>query len=190
MNTTARYALKEWALQVDALLAGRQIILLRKGGIFEKQGEFETEHREFFLFPTLYHEKAGEIVAGARAGLAEVEKRLVPDAMLHLHGLCAVESTQWVDSLDRLHSLEGLHPLAPSAVEYRYNYGKQRGLHVLTLRAYRLPQPVVLPMEKAYDGCVSWVDLGQDIATAGAEPAIAGAAFAERLAAVRARLGA
>ena len=190
MKPTTRHALKEWALQVDALLAGKQVLLLRKGGIFEKQGEFETEHREFLLFPTLYHEKAGEIVAGAREGLAEVERRLVPDASLHLPGLCVVEDTRWVDSLDRLHALEGLHPLAPSAVEYRYNYGKQRGLHVLTLRAYRLPQPVVLPMEKAYDGCVSWVDLGTDLSTAGAEPAVSDAAFAQQVAAVRTRLGA
>lgn len=190
MNPTARYALKEWALQVDALLAGKQVLLLRKGGIFEKQGEFEVEHRDFFLFPTLYHEKAGEIVAGARAGLADLEKRLVPDATLRLPGLCTVEATQWVDSLDSLQGLEGLHPLAPSAVEYRYNYGKARGLHVLMLRAYRLPQPHALPMEKAYDGCVSWVDLGHDLATAGASPAIADAAFAERIAAVRTRLGA
>jgi hypothetical protein len=49
-------ALKEWATLCRALETGRQIILLRKGGIYESAGEFEVEHRRFLLFPTYLHQ--------------------------------------------------------------------------------------------------------------------------------------
>lgn len=185
-----RYALKEWAVVVNALLTGKQVMLLRKGGIFEKRGEFEVEHREFFLFPTLYHEKENELVPSYRADMPLAEKNYPIGAELRLPGYCVVEDHRWVDDIDRLQNLEGLHPLTPNAVEYRYNYGKQRGLHVLTLRAYQLAEPHVLPMERCYEGCVSWVDLANELPTTGASPVLSDSAFAERVAAVRVRLGA
>lgn len=185
-----RYALKEWAVVVHALLTGKQVVLLRKGGIFEKRGEFEVEHREFFLFPTLYHEKEHELVPSYRADMAAAERNYPVGTELRLPGYGVVEDHRWVDDLDKLQSLEGLHPLTPTAVEYRFNYGKQRGLHVLTLRTFRLDRPHVLPMERCYDGCVSWVDLARDLPTQGAAPVLSDSAFAERVAAVRDRLGA
>ena len=51
-----RFALKEWAVVVRALATGRQVILLRKGGIEEEPGEFRVEHAEFFLYPTFEHQ--------------------------------------------------------------------------------------------------------------------------------------
>lgn len=184
-----RYALKEWAVIVQALLAGKQVLILRKGGILEKRGEFEVEHREFFLFPTLYHEKENELVPSYRAELASAERSYPVGPELRLPGYAVVEDHRWVDDLDKLHALDGLHPLTPSAVQYRFNYGKQRGLHVLILRAYQFADPHVLPMDSRYDGCVSWVDLGGDLPTSGACPVLADPAFAERAAAVRGRLG-
>src|SRR2546422_3996735 len=38
-----RAAFKEWAVVVDALGRGEQVIILRKGGIAEDRGEFELE---------------------------------------------------------------------------------------------------------------------------------------------------
>src|SRR5687768_3845167 len=40
-------ALKEWATVCTALETGRQILLLRKGGIHETGGQFELEHSRF-----------------------------------------------------------------------------------------------------------------------------------------------
>src|SRR2546422_7954614 len=51
-------ALKEWAAVCRALEEGRQILLLRKGGILEAIGGFELEHPQFFLFPTYLHQNA------------------------------------------------------------------------------------------------------------------------------------
>ena len=42
-------ALKEWASVCKALEEGKQILLLRKGGIMEFRKGFEMKHNEFFL---------------------------------------------------------------------------------------------------------------------------------------------
>src|SRR6184192_2764781 len=64
-------ALKEWASVCNALKDGRQMILLRKGGILEAIGGFELEHPQFFLFPTYLHQNAPMLKESER-------KRLVP----------------------------------------------------------------------------------------------------------------
>ena len=64
-----RVALKEWAVVCAALGSGRQIILLRKGGIYESAGEFEIEHRQFLLFPTYLHQNAGMLKDEAKGQL-------------------------------------------------------------------------------------------------------------------------
>ena len=48
-----RTAFKEWAIVVDALGRGAQILILRKGGLREGSGGFRLEQRQFLLFPTL-----------------------------------------------------------------------------------------------------------------------------------------
>ena len=52
-------ALKEWGAAVQALLDGRQTVLLRKGGIGEKR--FEVSAPEFVFFPTVEHSHAQRV---------------------------------------------------------------------------------------------------------------------------------
>ena len=51
-------AFKEWAGVCDALIEGRQTIIIRKGGISEGAGPgvFVPEHAEFWLYPTWVHQ--------------------------------------------------------------------------------------------------------------------------------------
>ena len=48
---------KEWAVVCEALGAGGQSVIIRKGGIVEGREGFQFRHREFFLFPTFFHEQ-------------------------------------------------------------------------------------------------------------------------------------
>ena len=50
-------ALKEWAITVEAMAQGNQILLLRKGGIHENGKDFRVIHREFLFYPTYLHQK-------------------------------------------------------------------------------------------------------------------------------------
>jgi hypothetical protein len=56
---------KEWSLVCGALGSGEQSIILRKGGIAEGRSGFSFQHREFFLFPTFFHEQIGKVRSAA-----------------------------------------------------------------------------------------------------------------------------
>src|SRR6185503_19003729 len=49
-------ALKEWRIVCRALEDGRQVVLLRKGGVLEYRQGFEIKHESFWLYPTLEHQ--------------------------------------------------------------------------------------------------------------------------------------
>ena len=53
---------KEWAVIVEALGQGEQIVILRKGGIAEGRDGFRAEHERFWLFPTRFHQQAEGVV--------------------------------------------------------------------------------------------------------------------------------
>ena len=55
MPTTA---LKEWAVAIKALREGRQVLLVRKGGISEETRDFRISAERFLLFPTYEHQRA------------------------------------------------------------------------------------------------------------------------------------
>jgi|SRR5688572_23325612 len=161
MLTRNRFALKEWAGACERLARGEHSVLLRKGGIRERRGGFEIDHPEFFLFPTGFHEK-GE----------------APPDRVELSLYAEVAARREVAELERLRRLDGLHALAWEAVEKRFHYGKQPGVQALLLRAWRLERAEVVENARTHEGCVSWVDLGEERAVRPAAPALGEADFA------------
>ena len=55
-NTKCQIAFKEWAVAVDALMSGEQVMLIRKGGISEDSKHFTVIHDKFLLYPTYEHQ--------------------------------------------------------------------------------------------------------------------------------------
>ena len=51
-------ACKEWAVIVHALLAGEQIVDVRKGGLREEGRHFGLRATRFWLYPTAEHQRA------------------------------------------------------------------------------------------------------------------------------------
>ena len=68
-------ALKEWAVTVQTLGQGGQILLLRKGGIHEDGKEFRVLHSQFLLFPTYEHQRPDLIKESRRRDLQSVLTR-------------------------------------------------------------------------------------------------------------------
>ena len=62
-------ACKEWAVVVDALLRGEQILDLRKGGVHEEGRRFELQADRFWLFPTYEHQDADLLKPAHQAAL-------------------------------------------------------------------------------------------------------------------------
>ncbi len=141
---------KEWSLVCDALGCGEQSIILRKGGIAERRDGFSFQHREFFLFPTFFHEQIGKVRSRARL--------MKPSGEITL-ALCArVELALKIGSLEMAEALASLHILEPEVVRERFHY-KEGGLNVAFVRVFRLETPWLLADEPRFGGCRSWVKL-------------------------------
>src|SRR3954453_15675961 len=99
-------ALKEWAAVCSALETGRQMILLRKGGILEAIGGFELEHPQFLLFPTYVHQNVGMLKPDAQAGFephpAEPERITLSSAGV-VTDIVRLQSRAQMDALDAEH---------------------------------------------------------------------------------------
>ena len=183
-----RYALKEWAIHQQVLADGRQILLVKKGGIHEKRGGFTVEHREFFLFPTRIHQAKEDLIPLFHRDLESIQAAPHDEKSLTLEYYATVEDVRRVADLALVHALAGHHILSASAVDERFHYRNNPGVHVMALRIHRLPAPRTVAVRESYGGCVSWVDLEEEVPTAGATPVLSDAAFSERIGAVRALL--
>ncbi len=188
MHPANTLALKEWAVVVHALGTGKQILLLRKGGLHERHGRFSPEPVEFFLFPTYVHQMEQGVVNTAAADLRAVLASRPPEDQLVIDYYATVEHLAWLDSRAHLATLADLHCWTPDTVAHRFAYGKTAGLYLFVLRVHRLSHPHVLPLLKRYAGCRSWVELTEPLNTVGAMPVLGDEVFAERINKVRSRL--
>lgn len=182
-----RIAFKEWAVVVDALGCGEQIIILRKGGISEGRGGFQVEHDRFLLFPTLFHQQRESVLPAAQARYDVIAPRLSAD-VLRLEYFAEVADWRFIDSFETAQRLRGQHVWRDEVIRDRFDWGKSKSIHALAVRVFRLPAPVELPMKPEYGGCKSWVDLDCEISTEGAQAALNEPAFQAKLDSFRAAL--
>jgi hypothetical protein len=182
-----RIAFKEWAVVVDALGQGEQIIILRKGGISEGRGGFQVEHDRFLLFPTLFHQQRESVLPAAQACYDVIAPGLSAES-LRLEYFAEVVDWRFIDSFETAQRLHGQHVWRDEVIRDRFDWGKSKSIHALAVRAFRLPQPIELPMRADYGGCKSWVELDCDIATEGAQTVLDEVAWQLKLDSFRAAL--
>ncbi len=70
-----------------------------------------------------------------------------------------IECACFVSNPDQIASLRDFHILREEVVAERFHFGEPPGIHVGFARVYRLSTPWILPMEKRFGGCRSWVEL-------------------------------
>lgn len=171
-------ALKEWASAVEALAQGKQIILMRKGGIVEETRDFQLASPTFVLYPTYEHQREqllkpehrelvrGTIGAGHPTG----------DFNVSLYA----EVTDDLEIVDQMtmDKLRDLHIWTDDFTAERLRWKRIKPLHVLLVRAYALPKPVAVAYADSYGGCKSWVRLERDIATSGLKPVLDDSTYA------------
>lgn len=175
-----RVAFKEWAVIVDALSLGRQILVLRKGGIQEGRGGFQVSQPEFWLFPTLFHQQRESVLPAAQERFDLIAPNFPGTEVLRLQSFAKVVAWQRLDSLAVAERLRGQHFWQDEVIAKRFEWGKAE-IHALAVRVYNLAMPIELPMRPEYGGCKSWVELESDISVDNAVPALNDRAFAESL---------
>ncbi len=182
---TLQVALKEWAAVCSALSTGRQIVLLRKGGIWESAGEFQVEHPQFLLFPTHVHQSLNQLKPEAHAGFQpyNVEPaRITMSLAGQVTDILKIEPRQQMDRLD------DQHIWAPPLLDMRFNYRPENPLYLLLVRAYKLAEPLTVENTPAYAGCKSWVPLAQPFSTQNATAILDDDAYQSRRDLIRSRL--
>ncbi len=160
---------KEWALVCDALGSGRQSVIIRKGGIAEGRDGFAFRHREFYLFPTFFHEQV-ERVRLDRPALPEPPG----DEVVEIRYFARVEEARLMTRWEEVRALAPLHILAESVVRERFEYAETPGVHVAFVEVFRLDPVWRFPDAKAYGGCRSWVPLPEPPGEIQLQPLIAG----------------
>src|SRR5687768_2828423 len=162
-------ALKEWATVCHALETGRQMLLLRKGGIYESAGEFELENPRFLLFPTYLHQNLNMLKPADQAGF---EPRSSEPAQIRISGAGEVTDIVQLESRAQMDALDAEHVWTTPLIDMRFNYKPQNPLYLMLVRAYRLNAPVAVENTPAYAGCKSWVPLDEAVGTGDVAPVI------------------
>ena len=172
-------AFKEWASVCDALLDGRQTVILRKGGISEATapGLFVPEHSEFWLYPTRVHQAEQGVRAGA-AG-ANPFPSMPGDATVPIRAFVQVDLLGYVESEQSLAALEDHHILTAETVLKRFRY-RQPGLWVLGARVWRHEPVYSVAVTPENAGCKTWVLLEQPLSTSGLLPVFDEASWTPR----------
>jgi hypothetical protein len=176
-----RTAFKEWAIVVDALGHGEQIVILRKGGISEGRGGFQVEHPRFLLFPTLFHQQREAVLPKAQQRFDEISPRFPSAEKLRVELYAEVVEWRRLEVLADAERLRGQHIWRDEVIAERFDWGKSKNIFAMAVRVFRLPGPVDLPMLPSYGGCKSWIELERDIKTDHAAAVLSDSEFAAKL---------
>ena len=153
-----RTAFKEWAAICRALAAGRQDVILRKGGIVEPGGEFRPDHASFLLLPTFQHQAPESLIPEALDLLDGIDADRPPEGSVVFRHAATVREARRVTRLDDLAAYRDRHVWSDAVVAERFHRWKDE-LHVLVVDVAPLPSPLTVPWHDSYGGCRSWVDL-------------------------------
>jgi hypothetical protein len=164
-----QHALKEWAVAVRALERGETALVVRKGGIREKV--FGVPQRRFLLLPGYEHQRP-ELLKEEYRGLMDGIPDLADDGSLRFSSFAEVEGAYEISEAEELSALDPHHMWMPEYAESRFKWRPKKPLTVLVLRAYVLPEMVVLPCRDEYGGCKSWIGLQEPVSVEGARAAL------------------
>jgi hypothetical protein len=197
---------KEWSIVCEALGRGDQSVILRKGGIAEGREGFSFRYREFFLFPTWFHEQAEKVrrtwewscgvaenaqprkysgPSDGRRPTSNAQRSThrgvpMPQGKIEIRFAAKLDVCRTIVSWPVAQALEPLHILKPEVVHERFDYDQAPGLHVALLRIFRVVPTWSFPDEKRYGGCRSWVKLPEAPADLRFEPVLSDAEQAKR----------
>ena len=184
-----RTALKEWAVLIDAMARGDILAMVRKGGIREKRAGFTVRHDRFLLYPTFFHENVADLAARFHSRLAATHGLRAAAGRIRLTHFAESVAVWNVVDAARLPAVELEHGLAPSAVLSRFHYRGSPNVRVVAVRVLELATPIEIVEAPRYAGCVSWLELDDDVTLDGARPVLPEPDLERRIAALEDALG-
>lgn len=185
-TTILKVALKEWHATIAALETGRQILLLRKGGLLDPEGAFALEYSQFWLAPTRFHQDETLVKTDDAPFLQSPPK----PGVLPLRSHARVEKT-WTIPVEESEKLAHLdHIWSARWLDSRFDYQKEKPLLVVALRVFILHSPINIELDARDSGCKSWIENTPLPSSQNATPALDEIEFAAKLQAAKRVLGA
>ena len=188
-SNVCQVALKEWAVTERALAQGRQILLLRKGGIHEEGKDFRVIHPEFLLYPTYEHQREDLLQPEYQPGLRALLAQPRNEEQIHFSHWAKVEEVIEVTEQENVDHLSPHHIWTNAYAQSRLHWKPMLPLSVLLLRVYRLEQPVTVPFLPEYRGCTSWVEVLTPVSLGRLQPVLGDEEFRQQVEQVKGSLG-
>lgn len=151
---------KEWKVVCDALIAGQQSVILRKGGIHEGREGFCFAYERFYLFPTRFHATSEQV--RVTTCLSPLPEWQLGEEIEITHWV-EVEWTKTLTDWDEVMLWHNHHIYTEKTVRDRFDWsgkGMSSGsIHLAKVLVHALEKPWKFPYESRYGGCRSWVKL-------------------------------
>jgi len=182
-------ALKEWAVTVEAMAKGDQVLLLRKGGIHEDGKDFRVIHREFLFYPTYLHQKEDLLQPAYQPALRKLLEQPQDNDRITFSYWARAEEVLEISEREKVDNLEPHHIWTTAYAQSKLHWKPMLPMSVLLLRIYKLEQPVTVPYLPEYGGCTSWVEVLSDVNLGRMEPVLNDAEFQRRCDDIKRSLG-
>ena len=182
-------ALKEWAVTVEAMAKGDQVLLLRKGGIHEDGKDFRVIHREFLFYPTYLHQKEDLLQPAYQPALRKLLEQPQDNDRITFSYWARAEELLEISEQEKVDNLEHHHIWTTAYAQSKLHWKPMLPMSVLLLRIYKLEQPVTVPYLPEYGGCTSWVEVLSDVNLGRMEPVLNDAEFQRRCDDIKGSLG-
>ncbi|MEM1289968.1 MAG: DUF1802 family protein [Cyanobacteria bacterium P01_H01_bin.162] len=146
--TESLWALKEWAIAVQALGAGDLILLVRKGGIHESRRSFNMPCDRALLFPTYEHQQASALRSPFQSAMTPQAVPALGDGMSLQYW---AEITHQLPLAEQgiVEALQPFHIWTDDWLVERLAWKPERPTYALLLQVHRLVTPVDVPIKLA-----------------------------------------
>ncbi|MBP5973124.1 DUF1802 family protein [Brasilonema sp. CT11] len=178
------HALKEWAVAINALETSKTIMLLRKGGIHERHGRFEVNHKQILLYPTFEHQQPFLLKPDYANLVIPVTPGWRPETV-GINSWAEITDIFPVSEESVVNALLPFHIWNEYFISDRLKWKPRQPLYILLLRTYKLPQEQEIPYCTKYGGCKSWIDLDGSISLQGSQPILSDSIYAQLVAQIR-----
>ena len=182
-------ALKEWAVTIQALSLGQQILLVRKGGIHEEGKDFRVIHPEFLLYSTFEHQREDLLQPESQPALRELLAQPRYEAQISFTHYAKVAELIEISDQEKVDDLSPHYIWTKEYAQSRLHWKPMLPLAVMLLRAYRMENPVSVPFLPEYKGCTSWVDILADVPLGQLQPVLSDEEFQRQMDEIKGSLG-
>ena len=164
---------------IAALASGRQLVLIRKGGLIEPGTGFDLVSPSFVFYPTFEHQTVNYARPEFQASFETAMADRAPQGSVRVSLFGITTASAQVKDPSIVGKLSPFHIYNDAFLSQRLKWQPDMPLVIAIIRAYRLPT-VDLPVASHYAGCKSWVDLESPVSLERATPVLDHADFTLR----------